>query len=100
MTDKDAPRQLPEFVLDKLGQEVRPGDRIVYGSGRGDLSEGIVLNFQYSSKGVTMWNYETGTWYDGPLKLKISTPNEQKVTIEATRKHFAKVLHKEEIHGN
>lgn len=93
---------LPESVTDKIGQQVGPGDRIVYGSGRGDLSEGIVLNFQHSKGHIqSNWNYDTNTWYEGPsVKMKLESPNGQKTTIEVTRRHFAKVPHKIEGETN
>jgi hypothetical protein len=78
--------QLPEFVTDHLGKEVRPGDHIVYAIRSGDtaaMNHGTVLNFQFSK----------ATYYAPILKIKIQGPHKDQrpSLIEEQHKRFAKV---------
>jgi len=78
---------IPEFVIDHLGKEVRPGDYVVYAvrSGNtGAMEHGTVVGFQFSKPKY---------WDTQILKIKIQGPHADRrpSLIEEQHKRFAKV---------
>jgi hypothetical protein len=80
---------IPEFILDHIGNEVRPGDFIVYAVRNGDtaaMRSGFVQNFQYPKDQKYSYNAKI-------LKIKVKDPiTEKTTTIEQSHKRFAKVI--------
>lgn len=89
MPTKDLP-PLPEFVTDHVGNEVRPGDTIVYAIRAGDtaaMSYGVVTNFQWP---------KSQSYGDPVLKIKLFKGNDRfgdptHSLIEERHKRFAKI---------
>ncbi len=60
------------YVIDSLGREVRAGDYIVYGSGRGDISFGEVT--AVNSKPGKRWDHNHKLYIDNwDYSLRIKT---------------------------
>lgn len=76
---------IPEFITDKLGQEIYPGDRIVYAtavSSSAYLHVAEVLGFQYSKT----------TYYTPYLKIKLQKKGGDKPSlINVSGNHYVKV---------
>lgn len=80
---------IPDFVPDHVGNEVRPGDTIVYAIRAGDTAAmrfGIVQNFQYPTDQKYSYNAHV-------LKIKVLDPlSEKKSVIEQGHMRYAKVV--------
>lgn len=80
---------IPDFVPDHVGNEVRPGDTIVYAIRAGDTAAmrfGVVQNFQYPKDQQYKYNSTI-------LKIKVLDPiTEKNSVIEQGHKRYAKVV--------
>ncbi len=93
MSEHEYPN-IPEYVIDHLGQKVYPGDFIVYAvraGNTGDMESGEVLNFQFPKQ------QSYGGWSNNVLKIKVQGPNlsRRPSLIEEYHKRFAKVARPE-----
>jgi hypothetical protein len=81
---------IPEFVIDHVGNEVRIGDYIVYAvrSGNtGAMCSGYVEGFQYPR------DADKHSFSRHNLKIKVKDPLQGRAaTIEQNHKRFAKVV--------
>jgi hypothetical protein len=81
---------IPEFVIDHIGQEVRPGDAIVYAVREGDtaaMRSGVVQNFQFPKQKTY------ASWGNNVLKIKVLDPiSGRKSVIEQHHRRYAKVV--------
>jgi hypothetical protein len=82
--------EIPEFVIDHIGNEVRPGDFIVYAvrSGNtGEMCSGEVVGFQYPR------DADKHSWAKHNLKIKVKDPLLDRASvIEQSHKRYAKVV--------
>lgn len=82
----DEAPETPEFITDKLGQEIRAGDRIAYAtavSSSAYLNLGEVLGFQYSKPG----------YYKPILKIRVQKEGGDKSSlINVSGNHYVKVI--------
>lgn len=80
---------IPEFVIDHVGNEVRPGDFIVYAvraGNTGAMCSGTVVNFQYPKDQQVSYNKHN-------LKIKVKDPITEKASvIEQGHLRYAKVV--------
>ncbi len=93
MSEHEYPN-IPEYVIDHVGQKVYPGDYIAYAVRAGDtaaMGTGEVLNFQFPKQ------TSYGGWSNNVLKIKLQGPHADRrpSLIEEYHKRFAKVARPE-----